>query len=111
AEVKDWSDPRDTTPPGKITNVRVENINGGAILYYTLPNDNDLLGAKAVYTFSESEEPLEVYASAFKDSVVLEGYNDTNEHIVQLYAVDKSNNLSEPTPVPIRPLTPPVSLI
>ncbi len=111
AEVKDWSDPKDTTPPGKITNVRVENINGGAILYYTLPNDNDLLGAKAVYTFSESEESLEVYASAFKDSVVLEGYNDTNEHVVQLYAVDKSNNLSEPTPVTIRPLTPPVSLI
>lgn len=110
-EVQDWSDPLDNTPPGEITNVRVENINGGAILHYTLPNDSDLLGAKAVYTFSEDEEPLEVYSSAFKDSIVLEGYADTNEHVVQLYAVDKSNNLSQPIPVTIRPLTAPVVLV
>src|SRR5690606_18906910 len=87
------------------------NINGGAIIYYTLPNDNDLLGAKAVYTFSENEETLEAYASAFKDSIIIEGYANTNEHTVQLYAVDRSNNLSEAVPVTIRPLTPPVSLI
>lgn len=110
-EVKDWSDPTDNIPPGEITNIRVENTNGGAILYYMLPDDNDLLGAKAVYTFSEDEEPLEVYASKFQDSIVLEGYANTNEHVVRLYAVDKSNNLSKPVPVTIQPLTPPVSLI
>ncbi|MBE8721492.1 DUF4959 domain-containing protein [Sphingobacterium pedocola] len=107
-EVQDWADPMDNVPPGTITNVRVKNINGGAVLYYTLPHDSDLLGAKAVYNFSESEEILEVYASAFKDSIVLDGYADTDEHIVQLYAADKSNNLSKPVLVTIRPLTPPV---
>src|SRR5690606_35096284 len=107
-EVLDWTDPTDSVPPGVITDVRVKNTNGGAILYYTLPNDNDLLGAKAVYNFSESEEPLEVFASAFKDSLLIEGYADTDEHIIQLYAVDKSNNLSAPVSVTIRPLTPPV---
>src|SRR5690606_41224882 len=62
-------------------------------------------------TFSENEEPMEVYASAFKDSIVLEGYANTEEHIVQLYAIDKSNNLSQPVSVTIQPLTPPISLI
>jgi|GEM_PF-513817 len=109
--VQDWSDPTDGIPPGEITNIHVKNINGGAILFYTLPSDNDLLGAKAVYTFSESEKPMEVYASAFKDSIVLEGYADTEEHVVQLYAVDKSGNLSQPVPVTIQPLTPPVEQI
>lgn len=109
--VQDWNDPADGIPPGEITNVRIENINGGAILYYTLPNDKDLLGAKAVYSFSESEKPMEVYASAFQDSMVLEGYANTEEHTVQLYAVDNSGNLSQPIPVTIQPLTPPVEQI
>lgn len=110
-DVQDWSDPTDNVPPGEITNIQVENINGGAILRYTLPNDNDLLGAKAVYTFSESEELMEVYASAFSDSIVLEGYADTHEHVVQLYAIDKSGNLSQPALATIQPLIPPVELV
>ncbi|MDR0697652.1 MAG: DUF4959 domain-containing protein [Tannerella sp.] len=109
--VRDWSDPADNVPPGEIANVRVENINGGAILRYTLPGDKDLLGVKAVYSFSESEEISEVYASAFIDSIVLEGYADTREHAVQLYVVDKSGNLSQPVMATIQPLTPPVEQI
>src|SRR5690606_25559166 len=111
SEIKDWSDPADNIPPGEITDIRVKNTNGGAVIHYRLPSDNDLLGAKAVFTFSENEEPMEVYASAFKDSIVLEGYANTEEHIVQLYAIDKSNNLSQPVSVTIQPLTPPISLI
>src|SRR5690606_14359176 len=111
SEIKDWSDPADNIPPGEITDIRVKNTNGGAVIHYRLPSDNDLLGAKAVFTFSENEEPIEVYASAFQDSIVLEGYANTEEHIVQLYAVDKSGNLSQPVPVTIQPLTPPVEQI
>ena len=109
--VQDWSEPTDDVPPGEITNVQVENTNGGAILRFTLPDDDDLLGAKATFTFSESEEEMEVYASEFSDSIVIEGYADTNEHVVQLYAVDKSGNLSLPTSTTIQPLTAPVELV
>ena len=31
---KDWSDPKDNTSPGPVTNVRVTNLNGGALIEY-----------------------------------------------------------------------------
>jgi hypothetical protein len=86
-------------------------LNGGAIIRYTLPAENDLLGAKAVYSFAEDGELMEIYASAFNDSIVLEGYPNTDRHTVLLYAVDKSGNLSLPVSVPVQPLTPPVEEI
>ncbi|MEL7600479.1 MAG: DUF4959 domain-containing protein [Proteiniphilum sp.] len=109
--VQDWSDPTDEVPPGQITNVVVENINGGAVLRFTMPDDDDLLGAKAIFTFSENEEQMEVYASEFSDSIVIEGYADTNEHTVQIVAVDKSGNMSPPATVKIQPLIAPVELV
>ncbi|MDR1096960.1 MAG: DUF4959 domain-containing protein [Tannerella sp.] len=110
-EVKDWNDPTDNIPPGTVTNVNVRNLNGGAIIHYTRPNDSDLMGVKAVFSFGEDDVPQEVYASAFRDSIVVDGYADTNEHTVELYAIDKSGNLSAPAPVIIKPETPPVELI
>jgi hypothetical protein len=108
-EVKDWSDPKDDVPPGAVTIVGVDNINGGAVIRYALPADPDLLGAKAVYSFAESEETMEVFSTT--DSIVLEGYADTLEHTVLLYAVDKSGNLSQSTPAIIHPKTPPVEIV
>jgi hypothetical protein len=110
-EVKDWSAPKDNIPPGAVTVVDVKNVNGGAIIRYTLPNDNDLMGVKAVYLFDEDDIQREAYASAFRDSIVLDGYADTNEHVVELYTVDKSGNMSSPVPVTVQPETPPIELI
>jgi hypothetical protein len=110
-EEKDWHEPTDATPPGVVTNIQVENINGGAKITFTPPADKDLLSVKAVYTFGAEDEPKSVYASSTKNEIVLEGYADTEEHTVQLYAVDKSYNLSAATPATIRPLVSPVDLI
>jgi hypothetical protein len=52
-----------------------------------------------------------VFASAFSDTIVLDGYIDTNEHTVELFTVDNSGNLSLPVSVKIQPKTPPVELI
>ena len=41
--------------PGKISNVVVENLPGGAALTYTLPNDNDLLYVLAEYEFGNGD--------------------------------------------------------
>jgi hypothetical protein len=89
----------------------VENINGGAKIIYTRPSDNDLLGVKAVYTLHEGEEAMEVFSSAFTDTIILEGYGDTQEYTVELFAVDKSYNLSKGVTASIRPLTAPIHLI
>jgi hypothetical protein len=110
-EVKDWSNPTDNVPPGILSNVTVKNISGGAWIYYSLPSDNDLLGVRAEYAFEESEELRSVFSSAFNDSILIEGYANTNEHSVSLYVIDKSRNESEPVPATIKPLTPPVEMV
>ncbi|MDR3245788.1 MAG: DUF4959 domain-containing protein [Prevotellaceae bacterium] len=110
-KVKDWQDPADGVPPGTVSGVSVENLNGGAVIKYRLPGDTDLMGVKAVYSFDENDEKREVYASAFRDSIVLEGYLDTNEHTVELFVVDNSGNVSLPVSVKIQPKTPPIDLI
>jgi hypothetical protein len=110
-EIKDWHDPTDSVPPGTLSNVTVKNINGGAWIYYSLPSDNDLLGVKAEYAFEEGEEIRNVFSSAFNDSILIEGYANTNEHPVNLYVMDKSLNESEPVPATIKPLTPPVEQV
>lgn len=109
--VKEWSDLTDNVNPGIVTNTRVENINGGAVIYYNLPSDNDLLAVKAMYSFQENGEIREAFSSAFNDSIKLEGFPDTEEHTVYLYVVDKSKNESEPVEVKINPLDPPVEII
>jgi hypothetical protein len=108
-EVKDWSNPTDSVAPGKVTNVRVENISGGACIYYSLPADDDLLGVKALVTFGQ--QPREVFSSRFNDSILIEGAPKAGEYTINLYAVDASGNMSEPELVPIQPLTPPVEMI
>ncbi|MGV8093125.1 MAG: DUF5000 domain-containing lipoprotein [Mangrovibacterium sp.] len=103
---EEWHDPADNIPPGPVSNVRVENINGGALIIYTLPNDNDVLGAKVVYNLTTGGELMEKYAS--NDTIMLEGYGDTNEYTATVYAVDKSGNVSSGILVKINPLMTPI---
>jgi hypothetical protein len=110
-DVENWNDVPDNIPPGKISNVMVENLNGGAIITYTLPPDDDLLGVKALYSFTEDGKTLESFSSSFRDTIELTGFPDTNERIVQLICLDKSKNESEPLDIVIQPLEPAVKVI
>jgi hypothetical protein len=107
-DVKDWHDEADSTPPGKVTNVSVENLSGGAQITYASPQDPDLMGVKAV--FRRSGGMKEIWASAHKDTINIEGFADTQEYEVLLYAVDNSDNMSEAVPVKVYPLTPPIEV-
>jgi hypothetical protein len=101
--------PVDSIPPGKVDNVKVENIAGGAKLSYTLPGDEDLLYVKAVYL--RNGEVCESRASLYKDTLIVEGYGDTLTHEISVIAVDRSRNESSPVPATIRPLKPEVTKI
>lgn len=109
-EPEDWQDIPDNIAPGSVRNVEVENLHGGARITYRLPDDEDLLGVKAIYSLSDGT-PQEVFSSAFRDTIVLEGYLDTSEQLVKLVAVDKSKNESEAVEVRITPLEAPISMI
>ncbi|MDR1223778.1 MAG: DUF4959 domain-containing protein [Tannerella sp.] len=105
----DWSDPKDNIAPGPVSNVQITNTNGGAIITYTVPSDNDLLGAKVTYSYSAESEWMEKYAS--NDTIELEGFGDTGAREITIYAIDRSGNLSKGITQTIQPLTPPIDLM
>lgn len=101
---------QDSSPPNVVSNVEVENISGGANLTYTLPDDEDVLYVEAQYELGNGQT-ASVKSSIYNNTIKVEGFGDTTEHIVQLYAVDQSENRSSPVEVAIQPKTPPVELI
>ncbi|RYF24948.1 MAG: DUF4959 domain-containing protein [Flavobacteriales bacterium] len=96
-----------TTPPGQVSNVSVKNGPGNATLSYVLPTDKDLLYIKAVYYLANGQE-MEVKSSYYGSSLLLEGFGDTEEHEVKVYAVNRSEVASEPVIVKVTPLENPI---
>ncbi|WP_343305288.1 DUF5000 domain-containing lipoprotein [Chitinophaga niabensis] len=98
----------DSAPaPAPVTNITVVQTPGGAKLHYKIPSDKNLLFVKAVYdiqpgVFRESE------TSIFKDTLIIEGFGDTQPHEVKIYSVGRNKKESAPVSVTVTPLTPPV---
>jgi hypothetical protein len=101
---------KDSEPPRPVSGVQVENLPGGALITYTLPDDTDLLYVKAEYVLSDGRT-VETKSSVYTNSVKAEGFGDTQEREVKLYAVDRSENMSTPVSVKIQPLEPPVHTV
>ncbi|QEC51071.1 DUF5000 domain-containing lipoprotein [Anseongella ginsenosidimutans] len=97
----------DGSVPGPVSNVSVENLHGAARITYSLPRDKDLLYVKAEFE-SKPGVVRESRGSLYTNSVLVEGFGDTGTYDVKLYAVDRSENESEPVSIQINPLTPPV---
>lgn len=95
------------TPPGKVTNVTVQNLAGSAKLTYTLPKDQDLLYVKAIYKLKSGTERI-VKSSYYNNSIVVDGFADTKDYEVILYTVNRSEVASDPVVVTIRPLENPI---
>lgn len=94
--------PVDEEAPQPVTGVSVENFNGYSEITYQIPNDKDLLYVGAIYKNSHGEEK-EVRASAFSNTLVVEGFGLGGDFNVELVAVDKSDNKSTAVPVTISP--------
>jgi hypothetical protein len=95
--------------PMPVTLDKVINKPGGAVIKYSVPDDENLLGVKAVYT--RNGEICETKASLFVDSLTVEGFGDTQVREIKLYSVGRNEKLSEPLTVQITPLTPAVSAV
>lgn len=95
----------DGTPPGPVTLREYKPLYGGARFFYEMPDDEDLLGVEAVYK-NKDNESFKFMASYFVDSLDVYGFADMNEHEVELFAVDRSGNRSEPLVVKVVPLEP-----
>lgn len=93
----------DRTAPGIVSNVSVTPINGGGIINYSLPKDDDILYVKAIYTNSKGEEVFKV-ASKHNTSIEVNGLNQSTPVNVKLYVIDLSENVSNTVEVAFTPL-------
>jgi hypothetical protein len=93
----------DTSPPGVLSNVSVTATNGGGIISYTLPSDDDILYVKAVYTNSQGEEVFRV-SSKHNTSVEITGLSQLTPVNVKLFVVDLNENVSETVSIDFTPL-------
>ena len=99
--------PLDTIPPRQIVNPQVENIAGGAIISYTIPDDDDLLYVKVIYQL-DNGTVMEQKASAYTNRIQVEGLGKSKAQTVSLVCGDRSKNESEPVEVEIHPMEAPI---
>lgn len=99
--------PMDTIPPRQVTSVSVENIPGGAIISYIIPEDEDLLYVKAIYRLDDGRI-MEQKASAYSTKLEIVGIGKGNSQTIQLITGDRSKNESTPLEVEIHPLDSPI---
>lgn len=97
---------KDGSVPGPVTNAQVTNLAGAALISYNLPDASNLLYVKAVYDLKGTQR--EVKTSMYQNKLLVDGFGDTQEREVSLYAVSRSEVVSDPVTVKIKPLTPPI---
>lgn len=95
--------------PKSVEVVEVVNTLGGAIIRFKLPEDNNLLGVKAVY--NRNGETVETKASLYVDTLSIEGFGNDLPQDIQLFSIGKNEKLSDPVSVQIKPLSPPVQTV
>jgi hypothetical protein len=93
----------DSTPPGILSNISVVPTNGGGIISYSLPSDNDISYVRAEYTNSQGEEVFRV-SSRYNTSLEINGLNQTTTIKVRLYVVDENENISDEVEIEFTPL-------
>ncbi len=96
--------------PQPVTDVSVQNVPGGAVISYRIPNQEDLLSIKAVYTLSTGKQS-EAIASFYDNKVNVLGFNDANAHEVMLYTINRAEEISDPVKVTINPMESPLSVV
>jgi len=99
--------PIDGEAPGQVENITVENLKGAAIISYDIPDDEDLLYVKAIYRLDNGDE-VEQKASAYVNSIRIEGLGKSRQQEVLLVTGDRSRNESQPVTVTIHPEDAPI---
>ena len=97
----------DKEAPAPVRDVTYTKMSGSVLLTYTLPSDPDLLYVAASYT-NKAGKKYEFKASYFTNTLLVEGFGDTDTYSLDVYAVDRSENYSEPVNIQVAADTPPV---
>ena len=95
----------DKTKPGVVTNIKIENYNGGSYILYDLPNSPNILYVLAKYQIRNGVS-RETKSSYYSDTVKVEGFAKGEVYDVTLYTVSRADVMSDPVEVKIKPKTP-----
>ncbi len=99
----------DMTKPASVTNVRVQNFNGGAYITYSLPNSPNILYVQAEYKIN-GETSRQSKSSYYSDSITVSGFAKSQDYEVILHTVSRAQVYSDPVTVIVHPDTPPYLL-
>ncbi len=97
------------TVPGVLTIDSVVNLNGAAQVFYTLPDNADLLYAVAKYQTPGGafEKKVSIYSS----NVLLEGFFEPKAYEVSFEGVNRAGTHGEAVSVTVEPLEAPANLL
>lgn len=96
--------------PQKVTIDSVKALPGGAIIYYRIPNVEDILGVKGVYALTTGKT-YEASSSFYENKLEILGFNDTLVHEVRLFTYNRAQELSDSVIVSFNPLESPLSKV
>ncbi|MEC3878963.1 DUF5000 domain-containing lipoprotein [Parapedobacter sp. 10938] len=97
----------DGAAPGSIQNYAVKNIPGGAEITFGTDAGSGVLYVEAEWQLHDGVK-MSATASYFSRELLIEGFGDTTEYDIKLYAVGRNLKRSDPVTVKIKPLTPPI---
>lgn len=100
----------DMTKPDVVSNVKVQNFNGGATITYSLPNSKNILYVLAQYKIN-GVTTRETKSSYYSDTISVEGFAKKQAYDVTLFTVSRANVKSDPLVVKVNPDTPPYLLV
>lgn len=92
----------DITPPGELTVVSTTPTNGGGIITYQLPQDNDILFVQADYTNAQGEDVFRV-SSKSNNQIEISGMVEAEPVEISLRVVDENENESNSVIVSLTP--------
>lgn len=100
---------KDNNPPGPVEEPVVENVAGGALITYQIPDDEDVISVEG--SFQRGAKTVTKSSSIFSNQIIIDGLKSGTSYDVTLRAVDRSNNYSSPVVVEINPLEAPIDVI
>jgi hypothetical protein len=96
--------------PAVVSNVRITNLPGAALITYDIPADPEILYVQADYLIN-SKTHQQVKTSYYTDTVKVSGFEKAGTYKVNLYSVSRSEIKSDPVEITVNPLTPPYLVV
>jgi len=89
--------------PGTVEILEQEEIPGGVIITYRIPDTEDILSVKAEYLLSDGRKS-ESTASFYENTLTIAGFGDMQEHEAKIYVINRAQERSDPVTIKFTPL-------